>query len=191
MPQLCINHGCCLSSCFNYSNVLILFFGSSWLVSLQYIGFVTLPPHKPWLRPSQAKARPKPTSMAWPEDPRSQSHSKPSQSHWLPGQAKPAHHYSQVSSGSHVGAIAGADWLVGCLLAITGIMIYNRHCRDVRRKMTLQFMMKKGPRSVKMVDITKDVVPSLCSCLSHACKRGPVYVLFARKHVFVRAGCVP
>ena len=54
-------------------------FGSSRLVSLQYIEFVTLPPHKPWLRPSQAKARPKPTSMAWPEDPGSQSHSKPSQ----------------------------------------------------------------------------------------------------------------
>jgi hypothetical protein len=44
------------SNSFNYSNALPVFCGSSSLVSLQYIGFVTLPPHRPWLRPGQAKA---------------------------------------------------------------------------------------------------------------------------------------
>ncbi|KIM73443.1 hypothetical protein PILCRDRAFT_15239 [Piloderma croceum F 1598] len=62
------------------------------------------------------------------------------------------------SSGSHVGAIAGGvvGGLVACLLAVTGIMMYNRHRHDVRRRMTLQFMMKKGLGSGKMVD-SKDV----------------------------------
>jgi hypothetical protein len=52
MSQLCVKHGCCLRSCFNYRCTPSIF-GSSRLVSLQYIWFITLPPHKPWLRPSQ------------------------------------------------------------------------------------------------------------------------------------------
>lgn len=35
--------------------------------------------------------------------------------------------------------------------------MYNRHRHDVRRRMTLQFMMKKGLGSGNMVD-SKDVV---------------------------------
>ena len=50
---------------------------------------------KPWLRPSQAKANPWLWLLAWPGDSVSQGHLKPSQSHWLSGQAKPEHHYQQ------------------------------------------------------------------------------------------------
>jgi hypothetical protein len=34
MLQLCINRGCCHSSCFNYSNALQVFFGSPRLVHM-------------------------------------------------------------------------------------------------------------------------------------------------------------
>ena len=46
------------------------------------------------------------------------------------------------------------------MLAVVGIMMYNRHRHDVRRRMTLQFMMKRGLGSVKMAD-SKDVVSDI------------------------------
>ena len=47
--------------------------------------------------------------------------------------------------------------IVAFLLAVAGIMMYYRYCRDVRKGMTLQFMMENGFGSGKMVD-SKDVV---------------------------------
>jgi hypothetical protein len=68
---------------------------------------------------------------------------------------------SQSSPNGHAAAIAGSvvGGLIACLLAVAGIIMYNRHRRHVRKRMTLQFMMKKGlgTPGTRPVDI-KDMV---------------------------------
>jgi len=63
-----------------------------------------------------------------------------------------------ASSKSHAGAIAGGvvGGLIACLLVVVAAMMYNRHRRNVRKRMTHQFMMKKGLGAVRPVD-NKDV----------------------------------
>ena len=53
------------------------------------------------LCPGPGQAKPKPVPMAWPGVSGSQSHLRPSKSHWLPGQAKPEQHYSYPISDPH------------------------------------------------------------------------------------------
>src|SRR5882762_5977909 len=90
-----VDHGCSLNTTFTTSNPPSIA-GSSRLDSLQYVRFITQPPLRPWLRPSQAKARPKPAPMAWPQDHKAQNHPTPSKCKWLPGQTNPEHHYSKL-----------------------------------------------------------------------------------------------
>ena len=67
---------------------------------------------------------------------------------------------SQSSSPkSHVAAIAGGvvGGLLACLLVVAATVMYNRHRRDLRKRMTQQFVMKKGLVLGKPTD-NKDVV---------------------------------
>jgi hypothetical protein len=50
------------------------------------------------------------------------------------------------SSKSRAGAIAGGvvGGLVVCLLVVVGALMYSRYRRDVRKRLTQQFVMRKG-----------------------------------------------
>ncbi|KIM86632.1 hypothetical protein PILCRDRAFT_310171 [Piloderma croceum F 1598] len=63
------------------------------------------------------------------------------------------------SSKRHAGAIAGGvvGGLIACLLVVAGTVMYNRYRRDIRKRMTQQFVIKKGLVLGRPVD-SKDVV---------------------------------
>jgi len=62
------------------------------------------------------------------------------------GVATASANLSSSSSKSHAGAIAGGviGGLVACLLVVAGTMMYNRNRRNARKRMTQQFVIKKG-----------------------------------------------
>jgi len=53
---------------------------------------------------------------------------------------------SPSSPKSHVAAIAGGvvGGILACLLVVAATVMYKRHCRALRKRMTQQFVMKKG-----------------------------------------------
>jgi len=69
-----------------------------------------------------------------------------------------ASNLSSSSPKSHVAAIAGGvvGGLLACLLVVAATIMYNRHRRDLRKRMTQQFVMKKGLVLGKPTD-NKDV----------------------------------
>jgi type VI protein secretion system component VasK len=65
-----------------------------------------------------------------------------------------------TSSRNRAGAVAGGvvRGLAACLLVVVVTMMYNRHCRNLRKRMTQLFMMKGGLVLVKPGADSKDVV---------------------------------